>query len=82
MTVCLNFIVELTQLTFSTDTPQEPSTRPRRKRNLTTVVQEIMDNRICADEGCETVIEDQDLLRCGTCNLVVSDSLMLLLDKY
>jgi len=46
------------------------------------VVQEIMDNCICADEGCETVIEDQDLLRCGACNLVVSDSLMLLLDKY
>jgi hypothetical protein len=63
MMVCLNFIVELTQLTISTETPQEPSTQPRRKHNLTTVVQEIMDNHICADEGCETVIDDQDLLR-------------------
>ena len=59
--------------TSPTDTPQEPGARPRRKRNLTTVVQEMMDNRICADEGCETVIEDEDLLRCGACNLVVMD---------
>jgi len=44
-----------------------------------------MANRICADEGCETVIEDQDLLRCGACNLVVSDSyafIPIILDKY
>ncbi|KIK05233.1 hypothetical protein K443DRAFT_675348 [Laccaria amethystina LaAM-08-1] len=25
---------------------------------------------LCADEGCETVIEERDLLRCGACNLV------------
>jgi hypothetical protein len=35
-----------------------------------------MDNRIFADEGCETVIEERDLLRCGACNLVVSDCLL------
>ncbi|EDR00509.1 uncharacterized protein LACBIDRAFT_334135 [Laccaria bicolor S238N-H82] len=34
------------------------------------VAQEIMANWICADEGCETVVEDQDLLCCGACNLV------------
>jgi hypothetical protein len=48
-----------------------------RKCNLTTVVREIMANHICADEGCETVIQDQDLLHSGACNLVVSGCILL-----
>ncbi|EDR03916.1 uncharacterized protein LACBIDRAFT_331070 [Laccaria bicolor S238N-H82] len=58
------------ELNVDDETLQEPGARPRRKRNLTMVVQEIMANQICADEGCETVVEDQDLLCCGACNLV------------
>jgi len=79
--VCLNFIVELILLTFSKETLQEPGARPHHKCNLTMVVWEIMANHICVDEGCETVIQDQDLLCCGACNFVVSGC-MLLFQKY
>jgi hypothetical protein len=43
------------------------------------MVQEMMNNHICTDEGCETVIEDEDLLCCAACNLVVRDFWTLLL---
>jgi hypothetical protein len=36
-----------------------------------------MANHICVDEGCKTLIQDQDLLRCGACNLVVSGCIIL-----
>jgi hypothetical protein len=31
----------------------------------------MMDNRVCADEGCEEEITLGDLLRCDTCKLAV-----------
>jgi hypothetical protein len=36
-----------------------------------------MANYIYVDEGCKTLIQDQDLLRCGACNLVVSGCMLL-----
>ena len=34
----------------------------------------MMDNRVCADEGCEEEITDDDLLRCDACKLAVRSS--------
>lgn len=45
--------------------------RPRRKRKATQAVVDMMDNRVCADEGCEEEITDDDLLRCDACKLAV-----------
>ena len=76
------FIVELIWVNFLKETSQEPGARPHRKCDLTTVVWEIMANQICAEEECETVIEDHDLLWCGACNLVVSNCMLLFRKKY
>ena len=32
---------------------------------------DMMDNHVCADEGCEEEITDDDLLRCDACKLAV-----------
>jgi len=34
-------------------------------------VVDMMDNCVCADEGCEEEITDDDLLCCDTCKLAV-----------
>ena len=44
---------------------------PRRKRKATQAGMDMMDNCVCADEGCEEEITDDDLLRCDACKLAV-----------
>jgi hypothetical protein len=48
--------------------------RPRRKRKVTQAVVDMIDNRVCADEGCEEEITNDDLLRCDACELAVRSS--------
>ena len=52
------------------ETPVEGG-RPRQKQKATQAVVDMMDNRVCADEGCEKEIPDNDLLHCDACKLAV-----------
>jgi len=58
------------------------SGRPRRKRKATQAVVDMMDNRVCADEGCEEEITEDDLLRCDACKLAVRLMSLLLTTYY
>ena len=59
---------------FSDLEAQAEGGHPRQKRKATQAVVNMMDNYVCADEGCEEEITNDDLLHCDVCKLAVRSS--------
>ena len=58
--------------------PPTNGMRPHRKRKITQILKDMIDSRVCTDEGCEMEVDNSDLLRCDACKQVVSGSPLFL----
>ena len=65
------YLILIHDLYFLNLETQAEGGRPHQKRKATQAVVDMMDNHVCADEGCEEEITDDDLLCCDACKLAV-----------